>query len=62
MLDRAWLKQHQDELDKKMIDRNHRLDIFKLGYCLACGLPHGQRCEALTLAEAKAGLRAEGIA
>ena len=46
---------HQDRLDKEAIDRSHREDILVLGRCLACGLPHGERCQCLTIREAMAG-------
>lgn len=59
MFDRKWLIERQDRLDKNMIDQQHRLDIHALGYCRACGLPHGDRCQCLTLREAVAGVKAD---
>ena len=47
--------EHQDRLDKERIDRTHREDILVLGRCLACGLPHGKRCQCQTFREAMAG-------
>lgn len=61
MIDRAWEKARQDRLDKEAIDRQHRLDVQKLGMCQACGLPHGRQCQCLTLREAAMGLKANEV-
>lgn len=48
-------RQHNE---KKAIDASHRCSITLQGYCIACGLPHGERCQCLTAAERRAGIRA----
>ncbi len=55
IITRSTWKAYNDWQDKMEIDRQHRLNVAILGYCMACGLPHNTYCQCQTWEEEQAG-------